>query len=55
MDKMTDNKILNFQDYVKKLDKINAGLDEQFEAELITFDEVREKKELMNKKLEKLV
>lgn len=50
-----NNKIIEFNEYINKIEKINKSFDEQLEAEIITEDEVREKQKEMTKKLEKLV
>ena len=50
-----NNNLVEFREYAEKYEKICKGFEEQLEAEILTFDEVREKKEIMNKKLEKLV
>lgn len=50
-----NNNLVEFREYAEKYEKICKGFKEQIEAEILTFDEVREKKEIMNKKLEKLV
>lgn len=52
---MEDRKIIEFNEYVKKFEKIDKSFKEQLEAEIITIDEVREKRKNMTKKLEKLV
>lgn len=52
---MNNNKIVEFTKYVEKYEKINRSFEEQIEAEILTIDEVREKRKEMTKKLEKLV
>ena len=52
---MNNNKIVEFNKYVKKYEKISRSFEEQVEAEILTIDEVREKRKEMTKKLEKLV
>ena len=52
---MNNNKIVEFNKYVEKYDKINRSFEEQVESEILTIDEVREKRKEMTKKLEKLV
>ena len=52
---MEYRKIIEFNEYVKKYERINKSFDEQLEAEIISIDEVREKRKNMTKKLEKLV
>ena len=53
--KMKDRKIIEFNEYVKRFEKIEKSLDEELETEIISIDEVREKRKNMRKKLEKLV
>lgn len=53
--KMEDRKIIEFNEYVKRFEKFNKSLDEGLETEIISIDEVREKRKNMTKKLEKLV
>lgn len=50
-----NNKIIEFNDYISKFEKINKSFDEQLDAGIVTKDEVRKKQEEMTKKLEKLV
>ena len=52
---MNNNKIVEFNNYVEKYEKISRSFEEQVEAEILTIDEVREKRKEMTKKLEKLV
>ena len=52
---MNNNKIVEFNKYVEKFEKISRNFEEQVEAEILTIDEVREKRKEMTKKLEKLV
>lgn len=52
---VAENKIVELKDYIEKYKKIDNGLEIQLEAELISLDEVREKRRDMTKKLEKLV
>lgn len=52
---MDNKKIIEFNDYADRFEKINKSFDEQLEAEIITLNEVREKRKNMTKKLEKLV
>lgn len=52
---MDNNKIIEFNKYVDRFEKISKSFDEQVEAEILTLDEVREKRKEMTKKLEKLV
>ena len=49
---MNNNKIVEFTKYVEKYEKINRSFEEQVEAEILTIDEVREKRKEMTKKLE---
>lgn len=48
-------KLVEFNEVAEKFEKISRNLDEQLEAEIISLDEVREKRKNMTKKLEKLV
>ncbi len=48
-------KVIEFRKYVNIVEKTEKSFDAQLEADIISFDEVREKRERMNKKLEKLV
>ena len=52
---MNNNKIVEFNKYVEKYEKISRSFEEQVEAEILSIDEVREKRKEMTKKLEKLV
>ena len=52
---VAENKIVELKDYIEKYKKIDDGLKIQLESELISLDEVREKRKEMTKKLEKLV
>lgn len=53
--KCDNNKIIEFRKYADRCRKIDDSLKLELEAEIITIDEVREKKEAMKKNLEKLV
>lgn len=46
---MNNNKIVEFTKYVEKYEKINRSFEEQVEAEILTIDEVREKKKRNDK------
>lgn len=52
---MDNKKIIEFNECLDRFEKINKSFDEQLEAEIITLNEVREKRKNMTKKLEKLV
>lgn len=51
----TNCKILEFRDYVDKYERAKRTFKEQQNLGIISFDEVREKRAIMTKKLEKLV
>lgn len=53
--KCDNNKIVEFCKYADKCRKIEDNLKIELDAEIITIDEVREKRNAMKKKLEKLV
>lgn len=50
-----DKKIIELKEYLEKCKKIEDGLKLELESKFITIDEVREKKNSMNKKLNELV
>lgn len=52
---ISKGKLVEFNEVAEKFEKISRNLDEQLEAEIISLDEVREKRKNMTKKLEKLV
>ena len=53
--KSTEAKLCEFRDYVDNYKKIEKSFYEQLKLDIISLDEVREKREQMNKRLEKLV
>ena len=55
MKQINNEKVIHFNEYLKKCERIESNFKEQIEAEIITLDEVRAKKAEMTKKLEKLV
>lgn len=51
----SEEKVIEFRKYVGIVEKAEISFTEQLKADIITLDEVREKRKRMNKKLEKLV
>lgn len=52
---MENKKIIDFKEYLKNCKKIEDSLKLELETNIISLDEVREKKKLMNKKIQELV
>lgn len=50
-----EEKIIELKKYADLVEKTEISFNEQLKADIISIDEVREKRKLMNKKLEKLV